>query len=351
MSEARALSHWLYVDHTDESIARSKYAAERALALQPELPEAHRAMGNFYYWGRRDYDNALRELAVAQRSQPNNSDLVNSVGFVERRQGRMEEAIKHFREVTELDPGSSNAWFSWGETLLLVRRYAEAIPVLRRGIDIAPDQPDCYSVLVRVMVNQSGDIANARGVVRQALTRLSPARFAGNFMPAAYVIAGDETLRREFEALGPTDFGSDTAAAFVLRAELRRLSGDPAPARALNDSARVVLERQVRRLPDDYGFHARLGLAYARLGRAEEAIGEGKKAIELLPPSRDAYFGMNNVINLAQIYAALDQPQNAVEQLRAALAVPSRISTETLRVDPEWDPIRADPGFRTLVKP
>ena len=116
------------------------------------------------------------------------------------------------------------------------------------------------------------------------------------------------------------------------------------------DSARVLLEANVRRLPDDYGFHGYLGLVYARLGRSTDAVREGQRAVELLPPSRDAMFGVNNVINLARIYAANGQAAEAVEQLKIALAVPAEISHASLKVNPDWNLIRDDPAFQALEK-
>jgi eukaryotic-like serine/threonine-protein kinase len=348
LGEGLALSHWLYINRTDQTLVRSKAAAERALALQPDLPEAHRAMGSYYYWGRRDYAHALEEFAIAQRSRPNSVDLLTSVGYVERRQGRWEEAAARFAKRLELDPGSPLASYDLGETLWLMRRFDDAERATTHGIETAPDEPDSYSILLRVKENR-GNIKAAREVLQQALARMKAARMSGGFRPEPYVVVGDSALRREFEAMRQEDFGGDSAGYYFFRAEIRRLANDPGPAQALNDSARVVLERKVKGQPDDYGFHARLGLNYARLGRFPEAIQEGKKALELLPPTRDAYFGGDNTINLARIYAAAGQAASAVELLKSALAVPSRISPAGLRIDPDWDPIRSDPAFQKLL--
>jgi tetratricopeptide (TPR) repeat protein len=276
-------------------------------------------------------------------------ELLASVGYVERRQGRWEEAVATLRKAAELDPGSARVYYDLGETLLLVRRYDEAGVVLRRGIETAPDEPDNYFVLMRALCNR-GDVPRAREPLRQAMTRMRLARLTGNFLPPAYLIAPDDSLRRAYQSLSLNDRGSDTTGYYFFRGELDRLSGALEPARARYDSARVVLEGAVRQAPEDYGFRAKLGLTYARLGRHADAIREGRKAVELLPPPRDAYFGVDNVINLATIYASAGQPQGAVEALRSALAVPSILSRPTLRSNPDWDPIRSDPGFQQLLQ-
>ena len=115
------------------------------------------------------------------------------------------------------------------------------------------------------------------------------------------------------------------------------------------DSAARVLEQRSRARPDDPALHAMLGLAYAGLGRREEAIGEGRRAVELRPPEQDTWFGVDMLRNLAVVYATLGEADSAVKQLRVLLSVPSWISVPLLRADPTWDPVRRDAGFRELV--
>jgi tetratricopeptide (TPR) repeat protein len=163
------------------------------------------------------------------------------------------------------------------------------------------------------------------------------------------VVAGDDSLSRAFLSLPTVELGPDSSFGYLFRGELLRLRGDAAQARIVYDSARVILEKDLRRLPNDYGYHARLGTVYARLGKMDAAIREGRRAVELLPPERDAYFGVDNVTNLAKIYAAAGQAAPAVEQIRRVRALPSRLTAASLRVDPDWDPIRHDPAFQQLL--
>jgi TolB-like protein/tetratricopeptide (TPR) repeat protein/tRNA A-37 threonylcarbamoyl transferase component Bud32 len=349
LSETLGLAHWLYARRSDETMTQSLAAAERALALQPDLPEAHRAMGYVHY-RRREYASALKELAIVQKSEPNSADLIAAIGYVERRQGRWKDAAAHLRRVLDLDPGSATAISQLAETLTFLGQYDQSIAMCRRGMEVGPDQPDSYYFLTLALLAQSGDVAGAARAYRLGLSRMPAARLvSGPAGPPAFVVASDDSLSRTFLAIPTAELGSDSGFSYLFRGELLRLRGDTAPARLVYDSARVILEQELRTLPNDYGYHARLGIVYARLGKMDAAIREGRRAVELLPPERDAYFGIDNVTNLARIYAAAGQAAPAVEQIRRVQALPSRLTAASLRVDPDWDPIRRDPAFQQLL--
>jgi hypothetical protein len=146
-----------------------------------------------------------------------------------------------------------------------------------------------------------------------------------------------------------TMVGSDSAGYYLLKARMQRLRGNQPARRAFFDSARVVLEERTAARPDDPALRATLGFTYAGLGRREEAIREGRRAVELRPPSKDTWLGVDMVRSLATTYAMLGEADSAVRQLRLLLQVPSWISVPALRADPTWDPIRRDPDFRALV--
>jgi len=217
-------------------------------------------------------------------------------------------------------------------------------------MEVGPDQPDSYYFLVLALLAQSGDVAGAARTYRLGLSRMPAARLvSGPSKPPAFVVASDDSLSRTFLSLPTAELGADPGVNYLFRGDLFRLRGEAARARMLYDSARVILETNLRTLPDDYGYHGDLGIVYARLGKVDAAIREGKRAVELLPPERDAYFGVDNVANLARIYAAGGQAAPAVEQIRRVQALPSRLTAAFLRVDPDWDPIRHDPAFQQVL--
>ncbi len=126
LSGAHSAMYWFYYDRTDERLNKAKEAVDRALELRPDLPEAHLALGYYYYWGSLDYDRALEQFAMVQKGQPNNSDLLAAIGYVERRQGKFEEAVTNLKETVELDPRSFGQAEEVAITYRVMRKYAEA---------------------------------------------------------------------------------------------------------------------------------------------------------------------------------------------------------------------------------
>jgi tetratricopeptide (TPR) repeat protein len=134
------------------------------------------------------------------------------------------------------------------------------------------------------------------------------------------------------------------------RGETLHFLGRAEEARAAYEAARVALEKELEKRPDDFRLHSSLGLAYAGLGRKAEAIAAGRRAVEMLPVEKDAYIGPLQVQHLAMIYAQVGEPDLAVDQLDYLLSIPSRLSVPMLRLDPRWDPLRDDPRFQSLLE-
>jgi serine/threonine protein kinase/TolB-like protein/Flp pilus assembly protein TadD len=350
LGRAHALLYWFNLDHTQERLGRAKTAADQALRLAPDLPDAHLALGYYYYWGLRDYERALQEFALVQKQQPNNADLLDAVGRVQRRQGKWDDALANMKRASALEPGSNEYNFDLGETCVLMRRYADAERYFDRAIGLAPDAPESYVWKVALYLDWQGDVEKAGQVVSQALTRMDLGKLlaASNERPS-FVIAHDTTRTSDVGALAIPSFRSDTTGYLIFKAEFYRLRGPPQRASAYYDTARTVLETKVRGQPKNDGFHADLALVYAALGRRSEAIREGREAVALLPVSKDAYFGADRVINLAAIYAMVGETDLAVDQLEVVLKVPSAVSPARLRVDPRFTSLKGNPRFERLL--
>jgi TolB-like protein/Flp pilus assembly protein TadD len=348
--------YWFYFDRTDARRVSVKEAADRAIALQPGLPDGHISLGYYYYHGFLDYEHALAELDQARRLRPNDSELLAAIGFVKRRQGKFEEAFAALSESAKLDPGSiinlqESAW-----TAFRLGRFDEVERRMQRAQTLAPDDPQSGLTLAELAVASKGDTGAARRMVAEVLERSGPERavpeaIASGNMESILCIQHDSAMTRLL--LRPTlaHFGGDSARYYEWQARAYQLEGRTLKVRAYADSARRNLEASVRGRPEDAGFHARLGLAYARLGRKDEAIREGQKATVLWPPSKDAWGGPTYVLNLAEIHTLLGNADEAVEQLRRVFQQRGEVNLTgtTLRYDSRFAPLRNHPRFRQLV--
>ncbi|MBA3319190.1 MAG: tetratricopeptide repeat protein, partial [Gemmatimonadales bacterium] len=341
-----------FSERTGERLADARRAADSALRLQPDLPEAHLALGQIHYWGELDYDAALREFRTAQAGDPGNGDLAWARGLVERRLGQWDESLADLRRAVDLDPRSAVKALDLFEVYLRRRDYGEAERYLSRALELELDSP-AYIYKALLIVARDGNLAAGAEALREGIRRAGAddmAVWVAQFdIGAALWRTMDSSAQAAVDRLALSSFGADSAGYYLAKARARRYRGDSTVSRAYFDSAATVLEAAIRARPDDPTLHAKLAVAYAGLARRESAMREGQRAVELRPPSKDTWLGVDMVRNLAVVYATLGEADSAAKQLRFLLTVPSWISIPGLGADPTWDPIRRDPAFRRLL--
>ena len=358
LSAGRAMEYWYFFDRSEAALSEAKAAADRALQLRPNLADPHVALGYYYYWGKLDYDRALQELALARERQPNNPDLYMATASVRRRQGRWDEAVTNFEKAVQLDPRSTDAIGNLAETYILVHKYDLGTRAADQAIRIGPDISYPHWLKIQALVGRN-DLQQAKQTLREALKSvefIQIARLAVGLPAIAsfavtpdFLLVGDSTYQSKLEQLTPAEF-ADTVGLYQLKAHMYRIQGRTGLERAYLDSSRTLLEALVRAHPDDAGFHSRLGLVYARLGRKAEAVREGRTAVDLLPVSREAFRGANLQAALAMIYATVGMTSQAIVQLEPLLSMPSQVSPGLLRHDPRWAVLRSDPRFEKVMR-
>ncbi len=357
LSQGRSSEYWFFYDRSEAALAEAKAAAERALRLRPNLPEPHVAMGYYYYWGKLDYDRALQELAQAREKQPNNAELFMASAAVQRRQGRWAGSIADFEKAVQLNPRSADAIGNLSQTYNLVRKYDLACATADKGIGIGPDlsfphwlKLQCLIGMDSVEPARQAFRAALRGVDFVEMSRMAAGTgaIASFAVVPSFLFTADSVVQPRIEALTSADV-ADTAGLYMLKSDMYRIRGRAARDRAYLDSARTILESQVKAHPEEANFHARLGLVYANQGRKTDAVREGETAVKLLPVSREAYRGANIQAALAMIYATVGMRSEAIDQLKYLLSVPSELSVGLLRNDPRWAALRGDERFEDLV--
>ncbi|HKT59979.1 MAG TPA: tetratricopeptide repeat protein, partial [Gemmatimonadales bacterium] len=354
LSIVRSAEYWFFYNRTEAALVAAKAAADQAMALRPDLADSHLALGCYWYWGRLDYDQALHELEAALAARPNDADVIFVIGVVRRRQGKWQEAIASISRAVELDPRSQIDLLNLGETYALLRDYPRALEKIAGVSALAPDWARGTMFRAHVILMSGQPVDSARAVLHAAAERFG---FQGvareamrnfNIVEPTFLVSADSSFRDEIEALTVAGFG-DTIGYYQLKSELNRAARRPALERAYLDSSRAILETRVREQPGEHAFHALLGIVYAYLGLADEAIREGETAARLMPLARDAYKGGSVLAAQALIESRAGRQDDAVKKLEYLLSVPSLISPPVLRVDPAWDALRAHPGFRRLV--
>lgn len=355
LSYLESYMYWYLFDHTPARIASAKTAAKKALTLDPDLPQAHLAMGFMYYWGHRDYPAALAQFEQARQNLPNNADVVLAIAAIQRRQGKWQQAVSGFKQAAALDPRNPRWPEELGNTLTSLRRYGEAEAAYSQALAIEPHDYNAlaYKALAQLLDGSPEQAARTLALI-PADTNL------GGLVPAARFEIAWLMHRPQAALQALADAGPWVQSALsvgriptaLLRARAWSLLGDKARASQAYQKARSLLEDAVHKQPNNPNLWSSLGLADAGLGRKAEAIQSGKQATELLPVSKDALYGPSYLASLAAIYARSGETAKATGLLDKLLSMPAgwAISVPLLRLDPIWDPIRQDPTFRALLK-
>src|SRR4029077_20869321 len=256
---------------------KARTAANEALRLQPDLPEAHLALGFSYYYGDRDYERALAEFEIAKRGLPNEAQAYMAIGAIQRRQGRWVESTANLERAAALDPKNGSVLLNLAYNYMATRNFEAADKIFDRGIEPAPESFGARALKSELAIRWKGDISVAEkelasvppGVDPQGLVTLGRSgvlTLQRKFKEALQVI---QQFRGETLIIGPIATTSPKA---FLEGTLYLYLGDKVNAHSAFERARIVAERLVRESPDDAARHGQLGLILAGLGQKDEAI-------------------------------------------------------------------------------
>jgi len=351
LSRAHARVYHNGSDRSESRIRMAKEAAERALELAPSDARVHLAVAYYTYWVLGDYRGALEHLTFAEKSFANDPELLEVMAFILRRTGQCELALEKQLRALQANPTDSLMVLEVGNTLRGLRRYREADAYFGRAIEFAPDLVTAYVWRAENFWLWNGTTEDARATLDRmpdvSVSSAIEARYAACIYEGRYDGAARVLAASDLKVLASVERYYPKA---LLEAEVLALQGDEARARAAYEAARVELEAACKKLPGDARLHSALGLAYAGLGRKDEAVREGKLAAQLCPVERDAWSGPDYRRELARIYAMVGEDGKAVEELRCLLDAPNRwVSAASLAHDPRWASIRGRPEFRALL--
>jgi serine/threonine protein kinase/tetratricopeptide (TPR) repeat protein len=353
LAHTHGLLYLLGVDHTPGRLASMEAAVQAAFRIRPDAGEADLARAENLYFGYLDYDGALAELELARQSLPNNSQVFAVQGYIQRRQGRWEESTRNLERAIDLDPRNFYMLQQIAISYGLLKRYADEMSVLRRALAIEPDDVNTTVALAAVQFHSKADTRPLHQAI-DSIRATNPGTLpnvANDWLSCALA---ERDVAEATNALN--SFGETPLTDYVVHANrpliegvLARLTKDEDKARAAFTAARTLQERAVQGEPDYGPPLCVLGLIDAALGRKEEALREGRRAVELLPVEKDAINGPLMIKYLAMIAAWAGDKDLACEQLAIAVQPPSTVSYGQLKLEPDWDPLRGDPRFEKIV--
>jgi TolB-like protein/class 3 adenylate cyclase/Tfp pilus assembly protein PilF len=362
LAHARLASTCGAIFHFDEPLdswkTKAQAEAELAVRLQPNLAEAHLAVGQCAYWIDQDYERALQEFDRAAQLSPNNADVRVFIASIKRRQGHWQESLDTFETAQKIDPQNPNIARNVLFTNTAMRRWPEASRVAERFRAMAP-----ASLVARIQSGYvdfwwKGNTALLKSLVSEISTdpdgaitsvKWDVAMIGRDFAGAKRVL--DSSPLSEFSY---TNAGATPKSFFegcILLAQ-----GDSQNAQKFFEAVRPMFENAVKEAPTNADRHANLGWLYAFMGRKEDAIREGRRAVELKPESKDAYDGAIMNSYLALIYARVGEKELAFPLIERLLKTPGAvdsvdysITVNDLKYRWEWDLIRKDPRFNQIL--
>jgi TolB-like protein/Flp pilus assembly protein TadD len=354
LAEAHDLIYFFGSDHTSARLALANTAIQAALRLRPDSGEAHLALAEHLYRGYRDCQRALAELTLARRALPNDPLVFELTGFIDRRQGRWEKSTNDLKRALELDPRNIFLFQQLSLTYELQRRYRDLATVLDQALKLVPFDPETRVARASIDLAERGDPKIVHATIEAVVTE-NPATattLAEQWFYVALCERDDRSVSLSLAAVPPegVSIGSSIwLPRAYFEAVAARFRGDAAVARTAFTVARAEVEKTMREQPDYAQGLIALGLIDAGLGRKDDALREGTRAVELVLIANDAIDGADLIVNLAIIYAWTGEKDLALKKLAEAAQLPSSVNYGSLHLHPDWDPLRGDPRFEKIV--
>jgi serine/threonine protein kinase/tetratricopeptide (TPR) repeat protein len=345
-------------DPTPARYEKAVNCAKQALRLQPDLPEAHMAMGVSYAkedWSAPavDAEKAMTEFTIALRGSPNDANILTAIGRIERHQGKWAESTAHLEKAAALDPNNVERWHRLFFNHEITRNFAAAWEALDRVLALQPDSWYYYSHQAHLQYFWKGDLSLVEKMLSRPRSGTGPEGFYTTGLYGCYKLLRryDEAERVLLE--DPQENfnrnGLWPIPKSLMLGHVYEWKGDRARAQACFEAARPAIERTIQARPLDAGWRMVAAELYAGLGRKEDAIREAKRATEIVPEATDKSMGVGLLEQLARTYLEVGEPDLAIPILAHSLQIPAGIYRNELRIDPAFDQVRGDPRFQEMM--
>ncbi len=345
--------YWSHWDRNKSRLTRAKNFIDKAIAINPDIPEIYGALGQYYYAGFLNYKKALFELENGLKISPDNGEIVRWIGIIKRRQGKFEEAISYLKRSIELNP-LSRYNIDISEIYLLLRKYEDAEEYIDIAISSIPEWGYSYYWKAKIYILRNGDVKRAVQILKGGFDVVNQEN-----MYVAFLFIQIKILEGKYEEAlkmlsnEPANVFEDDDS-FMSKSQIEAtiygLQNSKNLEKIYYDSARDVIESKLTTLPDDARLHSALGIIFAGLGKKNEAIREGIRATELLAITKDAWRGFNRELDLAKIYSMVGEYDLAIDKLEYLLSIPGELSVPYIKLDPVWRPLLEIPRFQKILE-
>jgi TolB-like protein/Tfp pilus assembly protein PilF len=350
------LESWIFhiFDPTRERREKARALAEQALQLQPDLPEAHLAMGFSQYYGDNDFEAALKEFEIAQHGLPNEAEGYLALGAIQRRLGKWSESTASLEKAASLNPKDSWVLQNLALNYQMLRDFDAANKTIDRGLQINPTGVGLWEIKSKLAIAEKGDLSVSEKAFQTVKSMNNEEKLWVGGARADVFLLERKYLEglREAESL-PDDLFTSIPAKLCYKYYLigfaQKALRDDAGARTAFLKAKDLLEAQLKQSPDAADMHIQLAKVLAYLGEKDAALAEAQRATELLPESKDAFGGPEIAAGVAEVHAIVGDNGRAIEILDGLLSAPSAVTVQGLKINPIWDPLRNDPHFQALL--
>jgi len=352
LSAAHDYMYFFGLDHTPARLVAADSALQAVVRLRPDAAETHLARANFFYRCYLDYNGAREELGRAQHGLPNNSQIFELAGYIDRRQGLWNESTRNLERAIELDPRDFFMLQQIALSYQEFRQFAAMAAALDRALAVIPHDTDTRLIRALVDLEWKADPKPLHETVANVLSERpeSAPDVASQWFYVALCQRDRTAIDQSLAAIPASGTSADLNFPLSFcKALAARVKGDEQAARTAFLRAREEVNKTVNEQPNYGPGFSVLGLIDAALGRKNDALREGRHAIELLPLTKDSIDGAEVVKYLGVIYAWCGEKDLAIEQIKATLRIPSTLSYGNLKLHPYWDPLRGDPQFEKIV--
>ncbi len=344
---------WFHFDRNKSRLSRAKYYIDKAIKINPDIPEIYVTLGQYYYHGFLDYEQALFELEKGLKIYPDNGEMLEWIGLIKRRQGKFEEAISYLLRPIELNP-LSRLSIDIGETYLLLKKYEDAEKILDKVISRIPEWGRPYHYKAKIYIFRNGDVIRAYQILKGGLDVVNQEKLWVTFLLVQIKILDGKyeeamkILSDEPANVFDNQFNFEPKSQILAR--ICGLQNNKNLENNFYDSARIEIESKLTTLPDDARLHSALGIVLAGLVKKDEAIREGIRATELLPITKEAWRGFTRELDLTKIYTMVGEYDLAIDKLEYLLSIPGELSVPYIKLDPVWRPLLKIPRFQKILE-